>query len=74
MRRPKKTVSILLPLDLYDSLHQHAVADDHTMSGEIRQILRGYTEYMARGGVSWCRNWQNRGIIQFQPSAEEFSE
>ena len=65
MRRPKKTVSILLPLDLYDSLHQHAVADDHTMSGEIRQILRGYTEYMARGGVSWCDKADHRGVEQY---------
>jgi len=66
VRGPKKTVSVLLPLALYDQLKLHAEADRHSLSGEIRQILKGYVEYMERGGVSWCRGNGARGKMDDQ--------
>ena len=68
MRGPKKSFTCLLPLALYDALRQQAIADEHTMSGDLRQILKRYIEYMDQGGVSWCRGSRNRGIVQFKPS------
>ena len=64
-REPKKSVCILLPISLYCRLTDLAAEDDHTFSAEVRQILRGYTEYIGRGGVSWCRKGIDRGIERY---------
>ena len=67
LERPKKKpVSIALPADVYDRLKILANEDNRTLSGEIRQILKGYLEYTDRGGVSWCRHWYDRGIEQYE--------
>lgn len=42
---PKKTVSILLPLDLYNELSQLARASQRTLPGYIRQILKAYLRH-----------------------------
>ena len=62
----KKTVSITMPLELYDRLKRCADEDTRTLTSEIRQILKGYLEYLDRGGVSWCSDWHNRGIEQYE--------
>jgi len=62
----KKTVSVTLPVEVYDRLKQCAEEDTRTLTGEIRQILKGYLEYLDRGGVSWCSDWHNRGIEQYE--------
>ena len=61
----KKTVSISLQPELYDRLKGYADEDCRTLSGEIRQILKGYLEYLDRGGVSWCADHRNRGIERY---------
>ena len=65
MKTPKKVVSISMPISLYDQIKHNAIQDSHTVPAEIRQILRGYLEYLERGGVSWCSNFRNRGIEQY---------
>ena len=50
-----------MPEKLYLQMKELAVKDGRSVSGEIRQILIGYTEYLERGGVSWCEDWKNRG-------------
>ena len=65
-RQPKKSVSVLLPIDLYDRLKACAAEDIRPLSGEIRQILKGYVEYIDRGGVSWCSDWHNRGVERYE--------
>ena len=62
----KKTVSITLPMEVYVRLKQCADEDTRTLTSEIRQILKGYLEYLDRGGVSWCSDWHNRGIEQYE--------
>ena len=61
----KKTVSVSMPPELYDRLKGYADEDFRTLSGEIRQILKGYLEYLDRGGVSWCSDSRNRGIERY---------
>ena len=62
----KKTVSITLPMEVYVRLKQCAAEDTRTLTSEIRQILKGYLEYLDRGGVSWCSDWHNRVIEQYE--------
>ena len=66
LRGPKKTVSVQMPEALYDRLKSLADYDTRTLAAEIRQILKGYVEYMDRGGISWCQDGKDRGIEQYQ--------
>ena len=45
-RGPKKTVSMLLPMKVYEPLKALADADGRPLSAYIRQILRRYIRYM----------------------------
>lgn len=45
---PKKTVSILLPLDLYEELIELAEGNSRPVSAYIRQVLKAHLEYMGR--------------------------
>ena len=65
IHEPKKTVSLQVPQPLYDRLKSLADYDTRTLAAEIRQILKGYVEYIDRGGVSWCQDGKNRGIEQY---------
>ena len=62
---PKKTVAVQMPMALYESLSGLAKEDGRTIPAEIRQILKGYLDYLGRGGVSWCADSRNRGIEQY---------
>lgn len=42
IRGPKKVVSVLMPMDLYDQLSQLAQETHRTLPGCIRQILKAY--------------------------------
>jgi len=64
-KQKKKTISVSLPIEVYDRLKDYANEDNRFLSGEIRQILKGYLEYMDRGGVSWCSNWRDRGVERY---------
>jgi len=66
-KKPKITVTVAMPIDLHARLKTLALADNHTLSGEIRQILKGYLGYLDRGGVSWCADHRNRGIERYEP-------
>ena len=48
-RKEKKTVSILLPLELYETLVRMAEEDRRSLSGQIRQILRWYLQSQNKG-------------------------
>lgn len=50
IKGPKKTVTILLPLDLYEKLSGRATYNCRTTSGYIRQILKRYMEYLDNQG------------------------
>ena len=62
----KKTISISMQPELYDRLKGYADEDCRTLSGEIRQILKGYLEYLDRGGVSWCDKADHRGVERYE--------
>lgn len=63
---PKKTVSVRMPLFLYEWLLAGAQRDDRSVPSEIRQILLGYMEYLDRGGVSWTEQRINRWLEWYQ--------
>ena len=46
MRRNKKTVTVLMPQELWDALTKFAQDRGRTRSACIRQILRRYLRYM----------------------------
>ena len=66
IRGSKRSVSVLFPENLYVRIKEQARQDGHTLSAEIRQVLRGYLEYIDRGGVSWCKFGANRGIERYE--------
>jgi len=41
MKRPKKTVSVVMPVELYDLLAEKAEETNRTIPGYIRQVLKG---------------------------------
>ncbi len=41
VKGPKKTVSVLLPEELYEKLRERAEATNRSVSAYIRQILKG---------------------------------
>ena len=65
-KTPKITVTISMPTTLHARLKALAKTDNRPLSGEIRQILKGYLEYLDRGGVSWCSDWHTRGVEQYE--------
>jgi len=67
----KKTISVALPIEVYDRLKGYAAEAGRFLSGEIRQILKGYLEYLDRGGVSWCKNGRNRGMERYEGAVED---
>ncbi len=62
----KITVTVAMPMELHTRLKACAEHDTRTLSGEIRQILKGYLEYLDRGGVSWCDKIGNRGVERYE--------
>ena len=66
IRGPKKQITLLLPLDLYETLTALAAAEGRTLPSELRQILKGYVAYLDRGGVSWCGPGALRGVEQYR--------
>ena len=46
VRGPKKAVSIVLPLEVYEKLHGMAQENNWRLSPYIRQILRRYLCYV----------------------------
>ena len=67
-KEKKKTVSIVMPEPLYLRLKEMAAEDTRTFAAEVRQILKGYVEYIDRGGVSWCSGMGTRGVEQYLKS------
>lgn len=45
IRGPKKSVNVLLPLELYDRLKLSAEESQRPMSAHVRHILRRYVRY-----------------------------
>lgn len=46
IRGPKKSVSVLLPLALYQTLKARSLENGRTLPAYIRQILRRYVLYL----------------------------
>lgn len=44
----KKTISIVIPIELYEGLNELAKNSSRSMSSYIRQVLRAHLEYIAR--------------------------
>lgn len=45
---PKRTISILVPEELYQELSREAEHASRTLSAYIRQILKAHLQYIAR--------------------------
>ena len=65
-RSGKVTVTVAMPVELHARLKACAEYDTRTLSAEIRQILKGYLEYLDRGGVSWCDKADHRGVERYK--------
>lgn len=48
VRGPKKTVSVLMPEELYEELTGQAEAASRSMSSYIRQVLKAHLQYLER--------------------------
>ena len=48
VQKQKKTITILLPVELYEELSMLAESDSRSLSSYIRQVLRAHLEYIAR--------------------------
>ena len=46
IRGPKKAISVVLPLELYERLHGMAQENEWKLAPYIRQILRRYLRYV----------------------------
>ena len=62
----KTSVTVAMPVELHTRLKACAEYDTRTLSAEIRQILKGYLEYLDRGGVSWCDKADHRGVERYE--------
>ena len=47
-KEPKKTISILVPLELYEELNGLAEDASRSMSAYIRQVLKAHLQYLER--------------------------
>lgn len=45
---PKKTISVLVPEELYQELSQLAEGSSRSLSAYIRQVLKEYVQYLDR--------------------------
>lgn len=48
IKEPKKTISILIPEELYQELNREAEHASRTLSAYIRQVLKAHLQYIAR--------------------------
>lgn len=48
VKGPKKTVSVLIPEELYQELTQEAGQTSRSLSAYIRQVLKAHLQYLAR--------------------------
>lgn len=48
VRGPKKTISILVPLELYEELNALARDSSRSMSAYVRQVLKAHLQYWSR--------------------------
>lgn len=58
IRGPKKTVSVLMPQDLYDRVKQQAEKKGRTMAGYIRQVLRRYLWHVEHAPDTLTGEWE----------------
>ena len=45
---PKKTISTMIPMELYEELNELVKDSSWSMSADIRQVLKAHLEYMVR--------------------------
>lgn len=57
IREPKKTVSIILPLDLYDQIKKQAEETSRTVPAYIRQVLRRYLWHIENAPERLTDKW-----------------
>lgn len=57
IRGPKKTVSVLMPQDLYDRVKRQAEKKDRTVPGYIRQVLRCYLWHVENEPETLTDEW-----------------
>lgn len=48
INEPKKTISVLIPEELYQELIQEAEQASRPLSAYIRQVLKAHMQYIAR--------------------------
>ena len=48
IRGPKKTISIVIPVELYEELNALAGDTSRSMSAYLRQVIKAHLQYMAR--------------------------
>lgn len=57
IRGPKKTISVLMPIDLYCQIKTQAEKKDRTVSAYIRQVLRRYLWHVENAPETLTDQW-----------------
>ena len=60
MKSPKKSVGVLMPLELYEQIREQAERKDRTMPGYIRQVLKRYLWYVEHEPEALTGRWEIR--------------
>ena len=60
IKEPKKTVSIILPLDLYDKIKKQSEKTCRTVPAYIRQVLRRYLWHVENTPECLTDEWDIR--------------
>ena len=58
IKAPKKTVSVLMQLELYEWVAEQAVKTDRTIPGYIRQVLKRYRWHMDHVPETLTGEWE----------------
>ena len=60
IRGPKKSVSVLMPLNLYERVKEQAKIKDRSIPGYIRQVLKRYLWYVENEPEALTGEWEIR--------------
>jgi len=60
IRGPKKSVAVLMPMELYERLKELAEERDKTVPGYIRQVLKRYLWHMENAPETLSGEWEIR--------------
>ena len=58
IKGPKKTVSVLMPMDLYEQVREQAEQGRRTVPGYVRQVLKRYLWHVENAPEVLTNKWK----------------